>query len=308
MLGVFVLSFSDRPLSRSLIRLAFLLVGKKWRHGQAWWPGLSLDLPGADGAIGAIRYRDRVVGGLHPLSAILPPPGREIFIVASGPSINNCDLSNLPDGGVILVNGAIHFIGGVVRRPLAVVIEDERFVWRHIGLMREKIGRHAVCLFSVGVIRALCEIDPGWLAGRTIMLIDDVLKPYGAPRRRFEDLTGMGWITSDPQTGAAISLDPARGFVQAGSVAVSALQFALFARPSLIGIFGVDLKNAGQPRFYETKGAVAKSGIVKAQARVAAHFALARRIGEDRGTRFECYSPVSTLLDYGFEYSDRFST
>lgn len=301
------MSLSDRPLSRSLIRLAFSLVGRKWRHGHAWWPSLSLDLPGADGATGAIRYRDRVVGGLRPLSAILPPPGREIFIVASGPSINDCDLAELPDGSVILVNGAIHFIGGVVRAPLAVVIEDERFVWRHLELMRDQIGLDAICLFSVAVLRALCEVDPGWLAGRTIVLVDDVLKPCGKPRRRLEDLTGMGWIASDTQSGAAISLDPGRGFVQAGSVAVSALQFALFSRPSLIGIFGVDLKNADQPRFYETKEAAAKSGILKAQGRIAAHFALARRIGEDRGIRFECYSPVSSLLDYGFEYSERFA-
>lgn len=301
------MSRSDRPLSRSLVRLAFSLAGKKWRHAQAWWPGLSLGLPGVDGTAGVIRYRDRVVGALWPSSAVLSRAGEAVFLVASGPSINDCDMSRVPDGGAILVNGAIHFIGNELRAPLAVAIEDERFVWRHIGLMREKIGRDTACLFSVAVLRALCEIDPGWLSERTIVLIDDVLKPYGAPRRRIEELAGEEWIISDTRSRAAISLDPARGIVQAGSVAVSALQFALYARPSLIGIFGVDLKNADQPRFYETKGAMAKSGIVEAQDRIAAHFALARRIGEGRGIRFECYSPVSSLLDFGFDYCDRFA-
>lgn len=301
------MSLLERPLTRYLVRFMYLLAGRKWRHAQAWTPGLTLELPTTETRDGSIRYRGRHVASLAFWTVLAEPTPTSVFVVASGPSIAGCDMSRVPDRTAIVVNGAIHLIGEEVREPMAVAIEDERFVWRHIDLMREKITREIPCLLSVSVIRALCEIDCDWLTDRKIVLIDDVVKPYGSPRRSLEDLSGVSWLVSDPETQAFVTLNPALGLVQAGSVAISAFQMALALRPSIIGVFGVDLKNADEPRFYETRKSMAKSGIARAKDKIAAHLALAKNVAEKNGIRVECYSPASSLLDFGFEYSDRFA-
>jgi hypothetical protein len=105
---------------------------------------------------------------------------------------------------------------------------------------------------------------------------------------------------------AALSLAPAIGVIQAGSVVVSALQFAIGLKPRRIGLLGIDISNANQPRFYETTGRMAKSGLQKGYQRIISHIVLANRLCEENGIALTCHSPVSALLDCGFDYDRRF--
>ena len=94
---------------------------------------------------------------------------------------------------------------------------------------------------------------------------------------------------------------------RSGSVAVSALQFAAFCRPATIGLFGIDISNAGEPRFYEKAGDTAGSGIAGAAGRIVAHFALARRVCAEENIEILNFSPVSALVGAGFPYDPRFA-
>lgn len=291
---------SDRPLSRSLIKLgARLLLGRDLAHMQDWFPGLSID----EGRV--LHYRRQPVATLRDAGILIDAAREWIHIVGSGPSVAGADLSRLEPASTILLNGAIHLAGGPIAAPLAVAVEDERFVYRHFDLMREKVAAGQACLFSVAALRAICERDRGWLADRRVILINDIRKPYGLPRRTAAQIRALDFARLDPSGEYGVSLSPERGVFQGGSVAVSALQFAIALRPAKIGFVGIDIRNAAGPRFYEKTGQAAFSGIAGAQARILGHIALAKSVAEERGIAFVNFSPVSALSDIGIAFDDR---
>ncbi|MBO9169272.1 glycosyl transferase [Rhizobium sp. L245/93] len=298
---------SDRPWHRSLIKTGTrLLLGSARAHFQDAFPGLSVARATVD-APGEVRYRGAAVAALSSASILRSRSSDTLAIVGSGPSIAGNDLSRLPPQTAILLNGAISLSGQPVADALAVAVEDERFIWRHFDLLKQRVKDDTPCLFSVEVLRAICEIDLGFLRDRIIVLIDDIRKPYGARRRRYDTIQAFDFIRRDAAVNAGLSFDPDRGVFRGGSVAVSALQFALYCEPKTVGLFGIDISNAHQPRFYETTGETASSGIADAEARIVAHFVLARAVAAERGIEIVNYSPVSALAGAGFGYDDRFS-
>lgn len=298
------MSRSDRPLKRRLIKLGTrLLLGPSRAHMQDWFPGLRL---ASQMGRRSILYRDREVAVLRSLDVLGEPDnGRAICIIGSGPSIAQTDLSGIGPQSAILLNGAIHLIGEPIVEPLAVAVEDERFVWRHFDLMRRKIAPGQACLFSVAVLRSICEHDAGWLQDKRIVLIDDIRKPYGERRRGTAQVSGLDFARVDDAGEFGISLDPERGVFQGGSVAVSALQFAIALQPAEIGFAGIDIRNAAAPRFYETASKAAYSGIAEAESRILGHMALAKAISDEKRIRLVNYSPVSALSQAGIPYDGR---
>ncbi|TIX88559.1 glycosyl transferase [Rhizobium sp. P44RR-XXIV] len=295
---------ADRPWHRALIKPGVrLLLGGSRAHVQDWFPGLSIV---RSQNISEVVYRGIKVANLAGMDRLRERAGETIYIVGSGPSIRDSDISGMEANSAILLNGAIGLIGEQISEPLAIAVEDERFVWRHIEMMRKKIMPGSLCLFSVAVLRALCEIDKGWLADKTIILIDDIRKPYGARRRSLDDLKKLQYVRLDAEGSAGFSLSPDRGVFLGGSVAVSALQFALYCARQTIGFVGIDISNDREPRFYETHEDMAFSGIARAEGRIVEHLVFARQIAAERGVSFVNYSPVSALLKYDFGYDDRF--
>jgi hypothetical protein len=300
---------SNRPLRRILIRLAWRLIGGRRRaHFHEWFPWLDIE-PATGSAGGVIRYHARIVAPAAQLKSLTDRASEEVFVIGSGPSLRDQDLSLLPDRSALLLNGAISLIGGPIREPLAVVMEDERFVWRNFRDIVAKIPAETVMILSVEVIRAMCEIDPAWLADKRIIPLFDRRKPMRGPLLSMEDLRGRGTvILSDDET-AGFSSAPEMGVFKAGSVAVSAMQFALACRPRRVGLLGVDISNAvaGAQRFNESEGNVAFTGVARAQDKIIAHLSLAREIATRQGIEVLNYSPVSALRAAGFGYDPRFA-
>ncbi|TWB61398.1 hypothetical protein FBZ98_101738 [Rhizobium sp. ERR 922] len=296
---------ADRPWHRSLIKSGVrLFLGGSRAHVQDWFPGLSIV---RSQNVSEVLYRGAKVASLAGMDRLRERCGDAIYIVGSGPSIRDCDLSGLEFRSAILLNGAIGLSGDRIGEPLAIAVEDERFVWRHLDMLREKVAPGSLCLFSVAVLRALCEIDKSWLADKTIILIDDIRKPYGARRRSVDDLKKLQYVRLNTEGSAGFSLSPDRGVFLGGSVAVSALQFALYCAKQQVGFLGIDISNAGEPRFYETPSDMAFSGIARAESRIIEHLVLARQIAAERGVSFVNYSRISALLKYDFGYDDRFA-
>lgn len=294
----------QRPLSRYAIRTALLLGGSRWAHRQDWWPGLGIEAPDGHGS-GKVTYKGKQVCSLHPLSEV--GHAEEITIIGSGPSIQEQSFASIPVGSAMLLNGAIHLLDGRISEPLAILIEDERFIWRHSSLVFKMVVPRTRCIFSTSVLRAICEINPGWLADRHICHADYVQKPYGLPARSLSDLEKLDFLRWNTTKTAAISLDPSKGFFAGGSVAVTALQYGLSLNPGRLGVAGIDLSNANQPRFYESAGQSAKSGIVRAQDRIVSAFHLAFSVCVERSLEMVNYSPVSALSAIGIPYDARLS-
>ncbi|HEX8044887.1 glycosyl transferase [Rhizobium sp.] len=295
----------DRPWHRTLVKLsARALLGSSRAHAQDWFPGLGIV---RKSGVGEVFYHRAKVADLSNSDRLRDEARENIYIVGSGPSIRDCDLTGLEPKSAILLNGAIGLIGEQIAAPLAVAVEDERFVWRHSEMMRRRIKPGMICLFSVSVLRAISELDSRWLSDKTVLLIDNISKPYGAGRRLIEDLGKLDFVRLNAAGTAGFSSAPDLGVFQGGSVALSALQFALYCTPKTIGFLGIDISNAGEPRFYEASDEAAFSGIARAEGRILEHFILAREIASERGVTFVNYSPVSALLKHGFGYDDRFA-
>lgn len=243
---------------------------------------------------------------LHP-SELKEQAGDGIYIVGSGPSIKDNDMAAIPPGSAVLLNGAINLLGKEIARPLAVAIEDERFVWRHFPTMREKVPDGTTCLLSVGVIRAICEIDATWLVHKKVILIDDIRKPYRGRRRKRAALEALEFVSLSDDGESGFSHDPARGVFQGGSVAISALQFAVFCDPRRIGFFGFDISNSHAPRFYESLGETAKSGVARAKGRILSHVSVAADVCRAKGIELLNFSELSALREVGLAYDPRYA-
>lgn len=304
--GLTMKLWSERPPWRSVVKMAAALLGKSRRHAHAWLPYLTLQAMDAEGHR-AIVYRGKTVGSLLPAPVLRERAGPSILIVGSGPSMNDSDLATMEKRSAILLNGAIGLIGQAIAEPLAVAIEDERFIWRHFALVRAHVAPETILLLSTEVIRAICEIEPAFLGGRQIILIDNIRKPYRQVLQSLDRLSVLPFVVLDGEREAGVSLDPDKGVFQGGSVAISALQFAMFCEPREIGLLGIDIVNADQPRFYERAGQVAGSGIVRARNRIVAHFRLAKDVCARRGITIRNHSAVSALVAEGFAYDDRFA-
>ena len=173
-------SWFHRPASRYFARL-YCLLRYDWAnaHAEEWWPHLSLTRP-SERTVGEIRYRGEIIAPLMPYPTA--SGADEVVVVGSGPSLASQARERIPLSSALLLNGAIHLIGPAGERPLGVVIEDERFVWRHWRTIQAKVPPKTHCYLSTSVIRALCETAPGWLASQTVHHLDFVHRPYGVRR------------------------------------------------------------------------------------------------------------------------------
>ena len=270
----------DRPLHRRAVKLAFAALGGSRAHWQETWPGLRLERAEGSG-IGRIVYRGEELAPLLPLATLAERVGDTATIVGSGPSIRQIDPRRLP-GYPILLNGALTLgLNG------ALAVEDERFVWRHLAMMEERLAPDMPRLLSPAVIRVLAARAPRLLSEGPVILMENMGKRVGEVRRR--DLP-------------AVSEMPEEGVTVAGTVAFSALQMALGTGARRIALAGVDLGNAAQPRFYETAGEAAPSGLVTGLDRILAHFAAALDLAARRSVVVETVTPGSALETIGVHY------
>jgi hypothetical protein len=291
---------SDRPFRRQAIKLLTqLFLGRRRAHYHSWLPSLKID-GRAVGSPGSLFYRGQKIVDLLGVDALAQRAGSCILIIGSGPSVKALSPQSVPPRQALLLNGTINLLAEGLAEPLAVAIEDERFVWRHHATIMRLVPLDVPMLLSPGAIRALCDIDAGFLRGRPIILIDDIRKPYAHPRRGDAELLAMDHVTV--RDGAGFTSAPGKGVFQGGSVVVSALQFALAAGAAEIGFIGIDISNADTPRFYEEVGSAASSGVAGAERRILDHVAIARDEAKKRGVRLVNHAPASALRSIGLDY------
>jgi hypothetical protein len=271
---------SDRPLHRRAVKLAFACLGPSRAHWQETWPGLGLERAGAERE-GAIVWHGQRLAPLAPLGALAERAGTTVCIVGSGPSMRGTDPGLLP-GWRIALNGAASLdLGG------AVAVEDERFVWRHLDMLRRHLAPEMPRLLSPAVIRVLAARAPNLLRAGPVVLMENLGKRAGERRRRELPL---------------VSQRPEAGVVVAGTVAFSALQMALALPVAGVAFAGVDLGNAGAPRFYERAGDAAPSGLLAGLERILGHFAAAHELARARGVELWTVTPGSALERIGIPY------
>lgn len=236
-----------------------------------------------------------------------------VNIVASGPSMQDVDFAPLLPRPTFFVNGSIGLLGQYAFAEVAgYVITDARFIAHQPEMIRMHY-RGQPLYATQAVFQAMAEQMPDIIeqyhyAMRLIFAVDRPPSTSALPRYlkwlqkkpKLADYQQHPAFIIDtqhtPQT-IGVSFDATQGFVEAGTVAYAAAQLAYTLGALSIHLYGIDLLNSAQPRFYENEDNRAPCKLDKAvMERIVPSFALLCARYADRGVTVINHSPVSKGL------------
>lgn len=246
--------------------------------------------------------------------------GKDVNIIASGPSIQQLPLSELLDTPTIFVNGSISLIGQHQFTDIAgYVISDARFI-NHQPEILQQYYKGQPLYATLAVFEAMATTHPDIMqkyhhAMRVLYPVD---RPWGVKSNKlsFNKLIfkkkllnkkmPLSYFINNPNfiidsdhkaADIGVSLNITHGFVEAGTVAYVAAQLAFSRQAASIHLYGIDLLNSKQPRFYENKNNSAPSMLSKVMnERIIPSFNLLGRIYQSHGVPVINHSPISKSL------------
>lgn len=197
-----------------------------------------------------------------------------VNIIASGPSVSELCFSKLLATPTIFVNGsisltAVHDFQNIV----GYVISDANFIRHQPEILRDHYTGQPLYA-TLAVFEAMAKSHPDLMHTyhKSMRILYPVDRPWGVKANKlvFDKLvfrkktlnkskplsyfaTHPSFVIADSQaySNIGVSLDISDGFVEAGTVAYVATQLAFSRYASSIHLYGIDLLNSRQPRFYE---------------------------------------------------------
>ena len=213
---------------------------------------------------------------------------KTINVLASGPSIKNMDLSVICVQPCIFVNGAIRFHEQNIQFQNCMwVVSDSRFVFHQRDLWRHISGM--TCFFTFAVIQAIMLINLDFFERNTVVLLKDVRTSVGVE-------THEAVVYRDDLPTIGVSLDISQGFVEAGTVTFIATQLAYYLGAQNIVIYGMDVLNASEPRFYEQADNKSPSKLLAGKERIVNSFDWLTHVYAQHGVTVYNASPISKYL------------
>lgn len=247
--------------------------------------------------------------------------GLSVNIFASGPSITKVKFEDdLLSGPSIFVNGSLtltaeHDFTNIV----AYVISDERFI-KHNSEILEHFYAGQPLYITKPVIEAIAvnlphiiekyqhfitiiyPVDRPIVSTNKVGFLNSLplIKKIGNKKLSLADFNDHPDFVIDtlayPKP-IGVSLNIEQGFVEAGTVAFVAAQLAYTLEANQINLYGIDLINSNQPRFYEKQDNAAPCKLDKAITdRIVPSFDLLGRVYGEHGVKVKNQSPVSKDL------------
>lgn len=243
--------------------------------------------------------------------------GQAVNIIASGPSIAQLSFAKLLDTPTIFVNGSISLTGQHdFTDVVGYIISDARFIRHHPRILQEYYkGQPLYATFAVfealattfpdlisayhQAMRVISPVDRPWQAQLNKSLLSKLVlrKNRKKPLSYFSDNPNFVINDSHKPAPIGVALDITHGFVEAGTVAYVAAQLAFSKGAGAIHLYGIDLLNTSQPRFYENQDNSAPSKLDKAVSdRIVPSFNLLSKVYKKHGVPVFNHSPVSKDL------------
>lgn len=242
-------------------------------------------------------------------------PQQTVNILASGSSIYSANLNKISQQPCIFVNGSIELMGKYdFTHPIAYVITDPRFIRHNLAILQNRYRGQCPLYITQAVLEKLADTDPHLIEqyAQHLRLIYSVERPIRQPSKHFlakffrkNNKRLLMDFANHPQfvierhgdTTIGVSLDIRHGFVEAGTVAFVATQLAYRLGFSEINLYGIDLINAHEPRFYENSQNSAPSKLAPAiYNRIVPSFDLLASVYQQHGVMVYNHSPVSKDL------------
>ena len=246
--------------------------------------------------------------------------GKDVNIIASGPSIQQLPLTELLDTPTIFVIGSISLIGQHQFTDIAgYVISDARFINHQPEILQQYYtGQPLYATLAVFEAMATTHPDIMQTYHHAMRVLYPVDRPWGVKSNKlsFNKLIfkkkllnkkiPLSYFINNPNfiidsdhkaADIGVSLNITHGFVEAGTVAYVAAQLAFSRQAASIHLSGIDLLNSKQPRFYENKNNSAPSMLSKVMnERIVPSFNLLGRIYQSHGVPVINHSPISKSL------------
>lgn len=243
-----------------------------------------------------------------------------VNIIASGPSIADLAFADLVDTATIFVNGSISLMAQYnFTNVVGYVISDARFA-KHQPDILKKYYTGQPLYATLAVFEALAISHPSMISK-----YHNAMRIIYPADRAWSVKTNQSWfgrllskllshnkkiplalladhpnfvISMQHQPAPiGLSLDVTHGFIEAGTVAYVAAQLAFSRHASEIHLYGIDLLNNDQPRFYENKDNSAPCKLDKAITdRIVPSFNLLGRVYKENNVPVVNHSPVSQDL------------
>lgn len=251
--------------------------------------------------------------------------GQAVNIFASGPSISEIGFDqSLLATPSIFVNGSLDLLNQhLFKNVVGYVISDERFI-KHKPDFLVNTYRGQPLYATISVVEAIAHHNPEVIEQyqESIRIIYAVDRPLDnltqiKPKNSWKKISNLfkirknkrialadfsdhpNFVIDNKQTSLPIgvSLDITYGFVEAGTVAYVATQLAFSRHASVIHLYGIDLLNSNQPRFYEDKHDNAPSKLDKAISdRIVPSFDLLGKVYREHKVAVINHSSVSASL------------
>ena len=243
-----------------------------------------------------------------------------VNIIASGPSIADLAFADLVDTATIFVNGSISLMAQYnFTNVVGYVISDARFV-KHQPDILNKYYTGQPLYATLAVFEALAISHPSMISK-----YHNAMRIIYPADRAWSVKTNQSWFgrllskplshnkkillalladhpnfvidTQHQPAPIGLSLDMTYGFIEAGTVAYVAAQLAYSRHAGAIHLYGIDLLNNNQPRFYENKDDSAPCKLDKAITdRIVPSFNLLGKIYKENNVPVINHSPVSQGL------------
>ena len=218
----------------------------------------------------------------------------EIFIVGSGPSVKNQNLSILKNKNVIFLNGAINLAWQYDITPFLLAITDATFILNR-GEIISKISKNIPLLLSLSSIKAMKCFFPHILKENSIYISNSPLEPYNGTKKQISDLDKQYFYIVKAGD-SAFSLNPSKGLYNGGTVMSNAIQIAFYSGFKKIFLLGFDIGNANQPRFYENNKNKIKCGLLNDyETEILPFMKGTKELAEIKGISIYNCSPITKL-------------
>lgn len=208
--------------------------------------GANLELvPSDEPDVWEIYWKKEHLGRTAPLPKAIK--GEDLWILATGPSIKDLDLSKLQGHKVLGLNGAIATCQEVGISPSHYAITDRDFFEHRMPLVVDAVNSGAHCLFSVNGLARICEQAPQLLTSGKISLLQTVNRYYGLPQLSANDLVEALQhhpslsISSDGDSKIGWSRHISHGVFTANTIAYIGCQIAESLGAENAYLLGMDL-------------------------------------------------------------------
>ena len=222
----------------------------------------------------AILFKGEKVLTLTPAESIRDKYFGAVYLLASGPSVNEFDFTLLDSAYAVYMNGSVKKLTKKSSKAFFVV-DDADFFENRMDYILQGLEYAETCFFSALGIDFICRHDPSVLKGKRVVLLERVNRIYGqAIESRFKfglknifdpDYFYGSYNPFSSEFGrVGFSLNLEKGVFGGRTIAYQALQVAYHLGFRDMAIAGMDLSYDGAvTRFYEKAEQARPSTLLK---------------------------------------------